>query len=1433
VQSDRAGAARLRWVLAFAILLATLSGAPVFADEAPSGPPSLPSADTHADASELPTQAQIAQGLARVEAEEKAREEWLAGPRAQRERSRSALAYAELTAAEAQALLASRFDEELEALNADPARALSESSLDRVLAPNVATVTGDGRTALLDSTVPVLTENEAGRMAKVDLSLQRVPGGFEPENPLVPLSIPSEAGEAIEIGPAGLGVTQAGAEESVGRRFDGDNVFYPEVQPDTDLLISPVSGGVELFDQLRSSESPEVLRFDLDLPEGGALRETESGGAEVVDSNGEQLAEVPAPGAVDAQGTEVPVALGVDGHSLAIRVPHGEEGRYSYPILLDPEIEENWLTPSWFNGAGLSVLTDGTWTPFSATGGVTLSTTPISHKFGGSERGLFVSIPKGKNVAANLDGHWGYGVPKPNSFISRATLSPFMREDGGCNSSQPHDYDGLWDGSKFVQLNRNDAEKGSSQLFTSVTGRSLLFGLDSGPQPLELSCNRDLYLGGIAIWLEDPDQPSLSTTPSAEWMDNVAIRQAVSATDGGLGVKRFETEAIDVADAPTWETVNPCTGLHPAPCPNTWDLSDPAQPPLFFEPSVLPEGIDQLRITAYDVTEHPSATSNTITVRVDHAPPELTVSGTLTEQAALGTMRPRYTIKAVAKDGVPGSANPAEARSGVRSLEFFEDGTEIEPGRAQPQCTGTQSCSAAREYEIPTLSSSVGHHVVTVVAEDTFGHKATREIPFEIARDNRPPTLSVRNLPANGVLGGEPEILASAADEDTGVASLALQLDGRTIEEARQPPCPKGGCGLEHKFTPDLSGLPSGTHALTVRAEDRLGNLETLSATELIDNTRPLLALSGSLADSADGPLRAKSADLAIAARDPKPGAGIASIDVELDESEVSGYPVRCSEKCASFKANYKYIAALADPGEHTVSVEVADRAGNITRRALAVNVPMRADGTPACSLETKELAAAGVLGGPQATQQLTEALPQSVARSRGARDEVNGDYRGPTLRADGDEFEALESRTASEISAAPDGAVKLNHVACLTLGETTGAATAAEVVNEDSLVYANTGPEADTLIRPTTTGVMMVSDLRGPEAPDTYSWNLTVNEDEKVVRLPSGDVAIVEPGLGGEGPEPDPPDVPDNLEDPRGLANAQVQRNVGEYELAKAQSETNAEVLAVLPEPWILLSDESVIPATITVAPVLLEPNEFVVIVHLPPQKVRKGAHPVQVIADFSRGPTDFFDCPHGTDVCKSWTDEDRGQASVYAEKWSLKKKFNPAYWPIEENCTNFVSQAWHKGGQEFMDEYSRDPEFRWWANKEVESHWQMENANYTWSNIEGFRNQQTRSHRARNLGKLPAADWKVGDVILLNWLKLPEGHDEVPNHALIVTRLEGKEPPYIASETAARHHVSWHEEWAEFIPNFFNKDNHKEEFPYGWTWEVIRPLYRASNLG
>jgi hypothetical protein len=230
--------------------------------------------------------------------------------------------------------------------------------------------------------------------------------------------------------------------------------------------------------------------------------------------------------------------------------------------------------------------------------------------------------------------------------------------------------------------------------------------------------------------------------------------------------------------------------------------------------------------------------------------------------------------------------------------------------------------------------------------------------------------------------------------------------------------------------------------------------------------------------------------------------------------------------------------------------------------------------------------------------------------------------------------------------------------------------------------------------------------------------------------------------------------------------------------------------------------------------------------------------------MATASRQGVDRKDCPKHMTACARWSEVDRQQAAWYGRKWAReeneKPQFNPAYRHVGSNCTNFVSQAWHKAGQVFMDEWSRDGETypnRWWANAAGgESKEQMLNDNYNWENADGFHGQQLNSDRARDMGHLPAAAWQDGDVVLLNWRSSPAGDEEeefeVFNHSIIVTAAT-KSGRFVSSETEARNNIPWSRYSTKIVDEFFEKGNHDEEFPYGWTWEVIRPIYKASNLG
>lgn len=204
---------------------------------------------------------------------------------------------------------------------------------------------------------------------------------------------------------------------------------------------------------------------------------------------------------------------------------------------------------------------------------------------------------------------------------------------------------------------------------------------------------------------------------------------------------------------------------------------------------------------------------------------------------------------------------------------------------------------------------------------------------------------------------------------------------------------------------------------------------------------------------------------------------------------------------------------------------------------------------------------------------------------------------------------------------------------------------------------------------------------------------------------------------------------------------------------------------------------------------------------------------------------------CPRGVERCIPWGNGARERAGEYARKWSktTTPMFNLSYWHISNNCTNFVSQSWHAAKHVFMEKWDKTANLRWWTDIGRESRDEMNNANYNWANVNGFRGQQLLSKRARDMGRLLSPDWQEGDAVLLNWRA--SASDEELDHALIVTESSSR-GRFVSSETAARNNVPWNEYFTKTVPEFFEKDSHESEYPDGWTWDVIRPTFKASNV-
>ena len=700
----------MRWVGVFVVLLLVCSAVPVFAAEQAGVPSSQeagftpPSAEeAEIAAAQVPGASAVSGGIEEVEREEAERAEWLASPAAAEQREDSWFVFDDLAAGESEALLRSVFTEQLEGLNGDPSRFLSDAQLVRDLPDAGALVKGDGESSLLESTVPVRTEDESGELAKVDLSLEATPGGYKTENALSELRLPDSADGAIEVGDEGFEIAQAEATDSPARAFGDENLFYGEVLPDTDLLVAGTSFGAELFNLLRSKDSPEEFRFDIEVPQGAELRSDGQGGAEVV-RDGETLTRIPKPWALDAQQTDVPVELEVEGNSIILRLAH-REGDYGYPLLLDPAIVEDWVNQgqNWYGGANWGALSNGAWQWTSNNGN-------ILHDiccWEGSHAGL-LTIVQDAFYGPEQYGQWSYSTGNEKVYITHAWLIPFNRADLGCGSAQPHDYVGLWNPpGNWIPLQTNRAKDFGNASFDGY-GKALVLGQGSGPPGVWLACDRVLYSGGVGIWLNDDWGPGITSAgvPSGAWFgDQAPTNISVSSWDEGLGVHRVKLLNEGKGEV-ALDTVNNCTGLYGARCPTTRN-----SPFNGITGDSFGEGIRNSSVTVSDPTG--KVAEKSFTTKVDNSPPEVALSGQLAKATGEEVSftdgekpvsngedelsLPAYNLKVVAKDGDSKKVKPS-ARESKTSKSSSTAKRRRFPG--QSQACPASSCSMTKTYKL-------------------------------------------------------------------------------------------------------------------------------------------------------------------------------------------------------------------------------------------------------------------------------------------------------------------------------------------------------------------------------------------------------------------------------------------------------------------------------------------------------------------------------------------------------------------------------------------------------------------------------------------------------------------------------------------------------------------------------------------------------------
>ncbi|HVO55609.1 MAG TPA: 6-bladed beta-propeller, partial [Solirubrobacterales bacterium] len=756
---------------------------------------------------------------------------------------------------------------------------------------------------LLESIVPLRTEDQSGDGVAVDLSLEHSEGQIQPAEPLTEVSLPEEISGGIEFPGSGVSVELEDAPATRSASIIDESVaFYPNVATDTDLSLAPSPYGLDTLTQVRSADAPDTQTLRLHLPQGASLKATEAGGAEVLEG-GETVLSIPAPSAIDANGDSVPVSLEVVEDALTVRATLGQST--AYPVLVDPAFEE-------WNWAG------GHSTDFSAWTATTNSTkiAALNHvecvnsyeclsELSNGEPGLYLLAKKGP-FPAGAEANWSYFVPRwasdqekygvrPQSFIASMTIERLGFASPGFEQplpTSPQLIAGIW--------NTESSPEGwasSGSVYHHSKADTPGFLLPNGtkytipgnnvhdakravislayPQAPEAAGRSEVFAGNVAIAVGDEEPPAFGSISGPGWIDSTASPIHFRVADTGLGVKAINIgETVINAQGEEvwrqlgsnhtfpWTTYRGCAGTAANPCPRVWSSSESGVPQLTYYPAELSQGVHRFTVEASD----PIAGSNNkisaptyILIKIDRTAPEVSaLTGSLTTTGA--KVKPKdYAVTLSAKDGTE-----AAPQSGVGSVEFKVDGTQVKKVTCEKQ-----SCALEPEWVLHTAEYAVGSHTVEALVEDRVGHVVKKEAKFTIEKDTAAPEITTMAKASGSYPSGTYPLQAAVADKGAGIAKLELLVDGKRFGSPVAEPCAEanedeeeGHCftataTLSQVFQVNMAEYSPGSHALELIATDGYGNVARKQGTMSVETgvgskkVAPSLTLSGTLTEQA------------------------------------------------------------------------------------------------------------------------------------------------------------------------------------------------------------------------------------------------------------------------------------------------------------------------------------------------------------------------------------------------------------------------------------------------------------------------------------------------------------------------------------------------------------------------------------------------------
>jgi streptogramin lyase len=623
---------------------------------------------------------------------------------------------------------------------------------------NAAQISLPGRVGVIEAIEPIASTASQRTHVPFDLSLARVGDAYAPVRSPVKLSVPSALSHGVELPEVGVSLVPVDRRGSAlvasAGHADGADVLWNVPNGagvrDVAAVAKASLRGFDLSTLLFSQRSPSQLYFRVGMPAGGRLEQKPDGSVWIVDG-GKTIAVVSPVSAEDAEGTNVPASVAVEGHVISVRVDTA--GDYLYPIAVDPEVNDSQLATTlagkrsnWeFHKSGGGF----TGTPVYEGPGAERLETRMSGAYGPSELAYWGYQTKGVShiyeIKTETSAH--------NSGASVESFLEFQEPPSGARETKKmlsNTYESPEYERKAVTLCAANAAKVEECLPGSGKAGNAVHFQQSTTASSSTDFSDTLYQGIVSI-AEPSGTHSASgyntTSPTLEfevesegkkvkltrqnvlygeggWLSNLGGALAPSSSDPGIGVSATKLEYE--SSAGHWSLLfehnylgveNACQGVQ-CYASHTEDTT---------LPTGLPDGEQTLRYRAEEAisgTQSLEGEGNA-KVKVDtKAPHSLQIEGLPFGDEL--TERP-YELTVEASDGEGSTV----ASSGVKSIALLVDGHEV--GTPTGSCSVAKGqCKATRKVSVNGAELGAGKHDIEIIALDRAGNEARTYQPITI-----------------------------------------------------------------------------------------------------------------------------------------------------------------------------------------------------------------------------------------------------------------------------------------------------------------------------------------------------------------------------------------------------------------------------------------------------------------------------------------------------------------------------------------------------------------------------------------------------------------------------------------------------------------------------------------------------------------------------